>query len=95
MKEKSTSSEVFDGESAKELIAKLQAEIKSLLAEIKSLKEETETLNSFIAHNIELLELSTTTGDQGDKIIINKEKYMLEKYMLDKYHESKTIPIKK
>jgi vacuolar-type H+-ATPase subunit I/STV1 len=94
MEKKSTSSEVFDGESAKELIAKLQAEIKSLLAEIKSLKEETETLNSFIAHNIELLELSTTTGDQGDKII-NKEKYMLEKYMLDKYHESKTIPIKK
>ena len=95
MKEKSTSSEVFDGDNAKVLIAKLQADIKLLLLEIKSLKEEKETLNSFIAQNMELLELSTTTEDQGDKIIVNKEKYMLEKYMLEKYHESKTRPIKK
>ena len=95
MKEKSTRSEVSDGESAKVLIAKLQADIKLLLMEIKSLKEENETLNSFIAHNMELLEKSTITEDQGDKIILNKEKYMLEKYMLEKYHESKTIPIKK
>jgi FtsZ-binding cell division protein ZapB len=95
MKEKPTRSEVFEGDNAKVLIAKLQADIKLLLMEIKSLKEENEALNSFIAHNMELLELSTTTEDQGEKIILNKEKYMLEKYMLEKYHESKTRPIKK
>ncbi len=77
------------------LIAKLQLEIKSLLTEIKSLKKENETLKDFIAQNIELIELSTTTGDQGEKNTTNKEKYMLEKYMLVKYHESKTKPIKK
>jgi hypothetical protein len=95
MKEKSTSPEVSDGESAKILIAKLRIEIKALLAEIKSLKLKNETLNTYIADNIELLELSTTLGDPEENDAAKKEKYMLEKYMLEKYHESKTQPIKK
>jgi hypothetical protein len=95
MKEESTSSGIFDEKCARELIAHLQVEIKTLLAEIKSLKEENEALYNNIAHKIEDLEIIATMGDQGDKNIADKEKYMLEKFMLDKYHESRTKPIRK
>jgi hypothetical protein len=95
MKNESVSSEIFDEKSAKALIANLQEKIKALIAEIKSLQEENEALHNIIAHKIEDLEILVTMGDQGDKNIANKEKFMLEKYMLEKYHESKTKPIKK
>jgi hypothetical protein len=95
MKAESHSSEAFTEQSARVLIANLQKEIKGLLAEIKCLQEENEALRINLAHSIEDLEIITTMGNQGDKNIANKEKYMLEKYMLEKYHESKTKPVRK
>jgi predicted nucleic acid-binding Zn-ribbon protein len=95
MKVKSPSSEPFDENSARVLIANLRGEIKALLTEIRSLQEENEALRNNLAHYMESLEINATKEDQGDENIAKKEKLMLEKYMLEKYHESKTKPIRK
>jgi hypothetical protein len=81
--------EILDDERVRDLILKLQVEIKELHQENDSLRNDIQSLVEYI------YELKLILGDSVYKIQNQNAKYMLEKYMLDQYHESKTKPIKK
>ena len=81
--------ENLDEERVRDLIVKLQAEIKELHQENDSLRNDIQSLVEYIH------ELKMILGDSVYKIQNQNAKYMLEKYMLDQYHESKTKPIRK
>jgi FtsZ-binding cell division protein ZapB len=83
-------SDGFDEKSARDLISKLQTEIKDLQQENDSLKKDIQGMVEYIC------ELRIILGEMANKVPNKNAKYLLEKYMLDHYHgENKTKPILK